>query len=82
MKLRPAVVMLIIGIIVFITGISLISIGASTELPVFESKMQERQGNASAYKTDGAMIATGIGVTVAGLGLTVAGGLYTWRKRT
>ena len=80
MNRRLAVLMLIIGIIVFITGISLISIGATTELPVFESRTQERQGNISAHKADGAMIATGIGMTVAGLGLTVAGGVYSWRK--
>lgn len=81
MKIRPTVLMLIIGIILFLTGISLISIGAGTDLPVFDSKSQERQGNVSAHKTDSAMIAAGIGVTVVGLGLTVAGGLYTWRKR-
>ena len=81
MKFRPTIIMLIIGIILFITGISLISIGANSELPVFENKSQERQGNVSAYKNDGTMIAAGVGMTVAGLGLTVAGGFYTWRKR-
>jgi hypothetical protein len=81
MKFKPAVLVMIIGIVAFVIGVSLISVGASTELPVFESKNQERQGNISAYKTDGAMIAAGIGVTVVGLGLTVAGGFYTWRKR-
>lgn len=65
----------------FIIGIILISIGSSTRLPVFENKMQERMGNATAYETDNVMIATGIGVTVVGLGLSVVGGLYTWRKR-
>ena len=80
MKLRPTVIILIIGIIVFITGISLISIGASTELPVNESRMQERQGNASVLSTNDGMIAAGISATVVGLGLALAGGLLTWRK--
>ena len=80
MKLRPTIIMLIIGIIVFITGISLISIGASTELPVNESRMQERQGNASVLSTNSGMIAAGISATVVGLGLALAGGLLTWRK--
>jgi hypothetical protein len=80
-KLRPTIVVLIIGIIAFIIGVSLISIGASDELPVFESKNQERQGSIVAYKADSTMIAVGIVVTVAGLGLTLAGGFYTWRNR-
>ena len=80
-KFKPTVIMLIIGIIVFITGISLISIGATTELPVFENKSQERQGNISAYKNDGTMIAVGTSMTVVGLGLIIVGGLYYWRKR-
>jgi hypothetical protein len=73
--------MLIIGILVFITGISLISIGATNELPVNESRMQERQGNASVLSTNGGMIATGISATVIGLGLALAGGILTWHKR-
>jgi len=81
MKFRPTVITLIIGIIVFITGIILISIGATTELPVNESRMQERQGNASMLTTNSGMIASGISATVVGLGLAVAGGLLTWRKR-
>ena len=80
-KLRPTIIILIIGIIVFITGISLISIGATTELPVFDNKSQERQGNVSVYKNDSTMIVAGVSMTVIGLGLTIAGGLYTWRKR-
>jgi hypothetical protein len=80
-KSRPTVVMFIIGIIVFITGISLISIGATTELPVNDSRMQERQGNASVLTANGGMIAAGISATVVGLGLAMAGGLFTWRKR-
>jgi hypothetical protein len=81
MRFRPTVIMLIIGIIVFITGISLISVGANTELPVDESRMQERQGNASVLSTNGGMIAAGISATVVGLGLALAGGILTWRKR-
>lgn len=77
MKFRPMVILLISGIIVLITGIILISIGASTELPVFNNKSQERQGNVSAYKNDSTMIAAGASMTVIGLGLTIAGGLYT-----
>lgn len=73
--------MLIIGIIVFVAGIILISIGTNTELPVNESRMQERQGNASALTTNGGMIAAGISATVVGSGLAVGGGLLTWRKR-
>jgi hypothetical protein len=81
MKFKPMVIMLIIGIIVFITGISLISIGANSELPVNDSRMQERQGNASVLTINGGMIAAGISLTVVGLGLATAGGLFTWRKR-
>lgn len=80
-KFRPTVVMLIIRIIVFITGISLISIGATTELPVNDSRMQERQGNALVLTTNCGMIAAGISVTVVDLGLATVGGLLTWRKR-
>jgi hypothetical protein len=81
MKFRPTVIMLIIGIVVFITGTSLISIGVTTKLPVNDSRMQERQGNASVLTTNGGMIGAGISVTVVGLGLATAGGLLTWRKR-
>ena len=81
MKFRPTVIMLIIGIIVFITGISLRSIGATTELSVNDSRMQERQGNASVLTANCGMIAAGICVTVVGLGLTATGGLLIRRKR-
>lgn len=80
-KLKPAIVVIIIGIIILVIGISLISIGTTTKLPVYDNKMQERQGSVSVDKTNSVMIAVGAGMTVVGLGMTVIGGLYAWRRR-